>query len=49
MSRTESTSIRIRRETLARLNSRKDDGETHDDLVCRLIDELEDDPDGGDD
>lgn len=41
MSRTESTSVRIRRDTLARLNSRKEDGETHDDLVCRLLNGFE--------
>lgn len=42
MSRSESTSIRIGRETLERLNDRKDGGETHDDLVNRMMDEIED-------
>jgi hypothetical protein len=40
MSKAETTSIRIQRDTLERLNQRKDK-ETHDELVNRLLDELD--------
>ena len=39
MSSPDSTSIRIDRATLNRLNERKGDGESHDDLVNRMLDE----------
>ena len=41
MSSSESTSIRIRRGTLEELNERKKKSETHDELVSRLIEEVE--------
>jgi predicted CopG family antitoxin len=40
-SMTDSTTIRIDRDTLQRLHNRKESAESHDDLLNRLIDETE--------